>query len=63
MYFNAKQCEAMAYVRETNSEDGGDDGEANDNGGDGHVESIPSQAPGPAVVPGIVTVSGLEPTA
>lgn len=53
----------MAYVREMNSAGGGDDGEADDNGGDGHVESIPSQAQGPAVVPGIVTVSGLEPAA
>ena len=36
MCFNVKPPEAMAYVGEMNSADGGDDDEADDEGGDGH---------------------------
>ena len=63
MYLNVKPLEAMAYVGEMNPADGDDDDKADDEGGDGHKESVPSQALGPVIVSVIVTVPGLVPKA
>ena len=63
MHLNVRPLEAMAYVGEMNRADGGDDDEADDEGGYGREKSVPSQTQGPVVISIIVTVPGLVPTA
>lgn len=38
----------------------GDDEQANDDGGNSNIESIPAQPPGPIIVSMIIAVSGLR---